>query len=87
MMCVIMSDSSYIIIYSALLLSCTPQIVSVKRGRARTVLVPTGVAVYGTLWENIDRFADPLKVKAAVQESADAAAAGEEHPLDWINSY
>jgi hypothetical protein len=38
-------------------ISTLPQIVQVKRGFARNFLIPQGKAVYGTTWENIDRYA------------------------------
>lgn len=62
------------------------QIVTVRRGWARSVLVPSGAAVYGTLWENIDRFADPKKANTGNVEAASAASQTEEHPLNWIET-
>lgn len=63
----------------------SPQIVNVKRGYARTLLVPSGVAVYGTLWENIDRFADPAVISREAEIAQQSAKAAETHPTDWIN--
>ena len=61
------------------------EIVEVKRGFARNKLVPEGLAVYGTLWENIDAFADPelSTGKVAEQERTKTTAIV---PFNWINS-
>jgi large subunit ribosomal protein L9 len=61
------------------------EIVEVKRGFARNSLVPRGDAVYGTLWQNIDHFADPellrrKKVDQGEQRSKTA------YPFEWINN-
>merc|ERR1711933_391927 len=61
------------------------QIVQVRRGFARRVLVPSGVAVYGTLWENIDRFASPSVVEAEAAISKQIEKTKQAHPFDWIN--
>ena len=61
------------------------EILNVKRGFARNVLVPEGSAVYGTLWENIDAFADPLKLKAKKFED-ESKLNIKIAPFDWINS-
>lgn len=60
-------------------------IVHVLRGYARTCLVPQGLAVYGTTWENIDAFASnkylpkkPKQIaakKEIVEDKAHAVAA------------
>jgi large subunit ribosomal protein L9 len=60
-------------------------IVEVKRGYARNNLVPRGDAVYGTIWENIDEYADPevvtrRKVELAKQMSKQVL------PFEWLNS-
>jgi len=59
-------------------------IVEVKRGFARNVLVPNGDAVYGTLWENIDAFADP-KVSEKQQVEKESVTAKQIVPFDWLN--
>ena len=60
------------------------EIVSVSRGHARHVLVPGKIAVFGTHWEMIDKYADP-----AVNTGAKVTHATEEQqrklPFDWIN--
>jgi len=60
------------------------EIVHVKRGFARHVLVPNNLAAFATTWENIDRYADPklvtdLEAKAQVAEKIKA------HAFDWVN--
>eukprot|EP00392_Amoebophrya_sp_AT5.2_P008438 g8459.t1 len=65
----------------------TPQIVHVRRGYARSLLVPSGVAVYGTLWENIDRYADPDVLGAAEATAKMIEAEKEAHPFDWVGEY
>ncbi len=61
------------------------EIVEVKRGFARNKLVPEGLAVYGTLWENIDAFADPelSTGKVAEKEKSKTTLIV---PFNWINS-
>ncbi|CAD7950779.1 unnamed protein product [Amoebophrya sp. A25] len=60
------------------------QIVNVRRGFARNLLVPSGVAVYGTMWENIDRYADPAVISRAEATARAIDAEKEGHPMDWI---
>ena len=60
-------------------------IVEVKRGYARNVLVPRGDAVYGTLWENIDAFADPEVSKKQQVEKAQMST-NIVAPFDWLNA-
>lgn len=57
----------------------------VKRGFARNVLIPEGAAVYGTVWENIDSFADPLKLTENLREG-EATAKSSTAPFHWINA-
>lgn len=61
------------------------EIVEVKRGFARNVLVPKGDAVYGTIWQNIDAFADPELVnkQKVTKAGSDARTAA---PFEWINA-
>lgn len=61
------------------------EIVEVKRGFARNKLIPEGLAVYGTLWENIDAFADPelFTEKVSEKEKTKTTAIV---PFNWINS-
>ena len=60
-------------------------IVHVKRGYARNFLVPNGDAVFGTLWENIDEFADPeVAKKQQVEEQTRSVQSFV--PFDWLNS-
>ncbi|CAD7974572.1 unnamed protein product [Amoebophrya sp. A120] len=61
------------------------QIVHVRRGYARNLLVPSGVAVYGALWENVDRYADPAVISAAEATARAIEAEQEAHPFDWID--
>ena len=61
-------------------------IVTVKRGYARNILVPSGIAVYGTLWENIDAFADADVVKKQQVAHEAASTVKERAPFDWLNS-
>jgi large subunit ribosomal protein L9 len=60
-------------------------IVDVKRGHARNCLVPSGQAVYGTIWENIDEYADP-----ELLNKENVAKAGETLkravPFEWLNN-
>lgn len=60
-------------------------IVEVKRGYARNCLVPNGDAVYGTVWENIDAYADPT---LAVKRDAEKGALSDKAsvPFEWLNS-
>ena len=60
-------------------------IVDVKRGFARNVLVPKGDAVYGTLWENVDAFADPDVAKKQQVEQA-RSSTQQMIPFEWLNS-
>jgi len=59
------------------------QIVNTKRGFARNSLIPQGLAAYATVWENVDRYADPTLV-----DDMDGAARQAEllkaHRFDWI---
>ena len=60
------------------------QIVFVKRGYARHHLVPKKLAVYGSLWENVDQYADwslmddPSRGGMVIEERF------EKQPFDWI---
>ena len=60
------------------------QVVFVKRGYARHHLVPKKLAVYGSLWENIDQYADwslmddPSRGGMVIEERF------EKQPFDWI---
>lgn len=56
----------------------------VKRGYARNFLVPNGDAVYGTVWENIDEFADPDVARNQQVEQAKLAVKALV-PFDWLN--
>jgi large subunit ribosomal protein L9 len=59
-------------------------IIEVKRGFARNVLVPNGDAVYGTLWENIDTYADPQEsLKQQVEK--ENMATRQVVPFEWLN--
>lgn len=58
------------------------QVVTVKRGYARHVLVPDGLGVFGT-WENIDAFADPELVEDAMLHGQVAEQRGR-LPFDWV---
>ena len=60
---------------------------SKRRGWARNLLVPSGLAVYGTLWENVDRFADPRVMNVAEATARAIEAEREGHPFDWIGEY
>ena len=59
-------------------------IVEVKRGFARNVLVPNGDAVYGTLWENVDSFADPAIIRSQHVE-ASTTQIHQLPPFNWLN--
>jgi large subunit ribosomal protein L9 len=59
-------------------------IVDVRRGYARHVLIPNKDAVYGTVWENIDAFADPEVVRKSKMEET-VREAQTKPPFDWIN--
>merc|ERR1712224_349765 len=59
------------------------QIVHLKRGYARHVLVPKGQAVFGT-WENIDMYADPALVEDPSMKARVASARGR-LPFDWVD--
>jgi len=61
------------------------EIVDVKRGFARNVLVPKGDAVYGTVWQNIDEFADPELVNKKKVAQA-GSAIHRASPFEWLNS-
>jgi len=61
------------------------EIIQVKRGFARNVLVPEGSAIYGTLWENIDTFADPRLLKEQKLEDRYESSV-KVVPLNWINN-
>lgn len=59
-------------------------IVEVRRGYARNVLIPQGSAVYGTLWENIDAYADPDVIRRKSMEES-VADKKSQVPFDWLN--
>lgn len=60
------------------------EIVNVSRGRARNDLVPKKLAVFGTVWENIDEYADPLLIeRARILHAKDNVT--RKLPFDWIN--
>ncbi|CAE7515604.1 rplI [Symbiodinium necroappetens] len=58
------------------------QIVHVRRGYARHVLVPKGLAAFGT-WENIDAFADPTLIADPTLKARAATERGQ-LPFDWV---
>lgn len=58
------------------------QIVSVKRGYARHILVPKGLGVFGT-WENIDLHADPDLVEDPALKGQIGEVRGR-LPFDWV---
>eukprot|EP00439_Symbiodinium_sp_Y106_P006769 s7427_g1.t1 len=58
------------------------QIVHVRRGYARHVLVPNGLAAFGT-WENIDAFADPTLIADPTLKARAATERGQ-LPFDWV---
>eukprot|EP00397_Hematodinium_sp_SG-2012_P064699 GEMP01092038.1.p1 GENE.GEMP01092038.1~~GEMP01092038.1.p1 ORF type:complete len:260 (+),score=51.68 GEMP01092038.1:120-899(+) len=60
------------------------QIVNVKRGHARHCLVPQGLAAYATLWENIDRYADPSLITSATSV-VKMTQKQKAHTFDWVN--
>ena len=63
----------------------TGEIKFVKRGQARHWLIPQKLAVFGTIWQNIDEFADPKVIQGAkVIHSSE----GQQRllPFDWINT-
>eukprot|EP00913_Durusdinium_trenchii_P022294 g20947.t1 len=59
------------------------QIVHVKRGYARHVLVPKGLALFGT-WENIDEHADPELIADPTIKARVATERGQ-LPFDWVD--
>ena len=62
-------------------------IVNVKRGYARNVLVPGGSAVFGTLWENIDAYADPevTRKQGIANEAILQNQESSSVPFSWLN--
>jgi ribosomal protein L9 len=58
-------------------------IVHVKRGLARNNLVASGLAVYGTRWDNIDRFAAIKSVDEDVANRGNSMSL-DRSPMDWI---
>ncbi|KAF4748212.1 hypothetical protein FOZ63_028388, partial [Perkinsus olseni] len=60
------------------------EIVMVRRGRARHFLVPQKQAVYASLWENVDMYADPNLINRTAATIVGVGAKGESRPFDWI---
>eukprot|EP00922_Rhytidocystis_sp_ex-Travisia-forbesii_P037767 GHVS01056261.1.p1 GENE.GHVS01056261.1~~GHVS01056261.1.p1 ORF type:complete len:225 (-),score=1.21 GHVS01056261.1:340-1014(-) len=61
-------------------------VVFVKRGYARHVLFPAGLALSGT-WENIDNYAESDTLSAETQANVVVKGIGEEaNPFDWIRN-
>ncbi|KAF4652278.1 hypothetical protein FOZ61_009805 [Perkinsus olseni] len=56
----------------------------VRRGRARHFLVPQKQAVYASLWENVDMYADPNLINKTAATIVGVGAKGESRPFDWI---
>ncbi|CAE7026204.1 MKK2 [Symbiodinium natans] len=54
-----------------------------RRGYARHVLVPKGLAAFGT-WENIDAFADPTLIADPTLKARAATERGQ-LPFDWVD--
>ena len=61
------------------------QIVFVKRGYARHHLVPKKLAVYGSLWENIDQYADWSLMEDPTRGGMVVEERFEKQPFDWIS--
>lgn len=61
-------------------------ILEVKRGFARNVLVPKGLAVYGTVWENVDAYADPKIGLKQEGEKSTLDHGSTAVPFEWLNS-
>jgi ribosomal protein L9 len=61
------------------------EVVFVPRGFARHKLLPEGLAVSGSLWQNIDAYANPELLNAAKVDTVGSSEGESVRPFDWVN--